>query len=147
MKDKTCTNPFSKQWSKKIFLLMILTGGIIAWQGGTFLFSQTISSKGNGKFLTRPFENKVFIEEQGQFKKILEENNITLPETILFAVNNPEFEAYFTADGITFLFSQTEKISHKKEGEKKKEAHEEKPLIKWEIVTMKWVNSNPSMQI
>ena len=107
----------------------------------------SLSAQGNGKFLTRPFENKVFIEEQGQFKKILEENKITLPETILFAVNNPEFEAYFTASGITFLFSQTEKISHKKEGEKKKEAHEEKPLIKWEIVTMKWVNSNPSMQI
>lgn len=147
IKGKTCMNQLNKQWRKKNPVWMILAIGMIVCQVGTSLFSQTAASHGNRKFLIPPFENKVFIEEQGQFKKILEENKITFPETILFAVNNPEFEAYFTASGITFLFSQTEKISHKKEGAKKKEAHEEKPSITWEIVTMKWVNSNPSMHI
>ena len=54
---------------------------------GASLFSQTISSFGNKKFLTIPFQNKVFIEEQGQFKKIVEENKTTVPGTILFAIN------------------------------------------------------------
>ncbi|MES2138425.1 MAG: PKD domain-containing protein [Bacteroidota bacterium] len=146
IKEKTCMNQLSKQWHKKILLRMILAIGMIVCQAGTSLFSQTITSHGNRTFQTSPFENKVFIEEQGQFKKILEENKIALPETILFAVNNPEFKAYFTAKGITFLFLQTEKTADKEE-EREEEDHEEKALIKWEIVTMQWANPNPSVQI
>ena len=111
---------------------------------GAFLFSQTISSFGNKKFLTIPFQNKVFIEEQGQFKKIVEENKTTVPGTILFAINNPEFKTYFTNSGITFMFSKTEK---RKMGEEEGKSNENKQLTKWESVTMQWVGANPLMHI
>lgn len=105
-----------------------------------------ISAQGSTKFLTKPFENKVFIEEQGQFKKMLEEREITLPGTILFAVNNEEFQAYFTDLGITFVFSKTEK--REKEGEDEKgKAHENKLLTKHEAITMQWLNNSSSMRI
>ncbi|MES2284644.1 MAG: PKD domain-containing protein, partial [Bacteroidota bacterium] len=123
------------------FLVLIL---FLGGSYGSSLFSQTIASHGNKKFLTLPFENKVFIEEQGQFKKNLEEDKITLAGPILFAVNNREFKAYFTATGITFVFSKTEK---KGEDGNEGEADENKQLTEWEIVTMQWENPNPLMNI
>ena len=123
------------------FFLSFIEG----WKGGS-LFSQTIPAHGNRKFLTIPFANKVFIEEQGQFKKSLEEINIQLPETILFAVNNQEFKAYFTKSGITYVFSKTEK-EKKEEDDDKGEGNENNSLTIWETVSMKWINADPSMQI
>ncbi|MDO9186295.1 MAG: hypothetical protein Q7W13_09810, partial [Bacteroidia bacterium] len=123
------------------FLVLLL---FFIGSSGVSLFSQTISSKGNKQFLTVPFENKVFIEEQGQFKKNLEENKTAVPGTILFAVNNAEFKTYFTNSGITFMFSKTEK---KERGEEKGKGNENKQLTEWESVTMQWVNVNPMMQI
>ena len=98
------------------------------------------------KFLSRPFENKVFIEEQGQFKKNTEEKKISFPGTILYAVNNVEFSAYFTTEGISFVFSKTEK-SEKEEEEEEGEAKENKAPTKWETLNMQWVKPSASMQI
>ncbi len=105
-----------------------------------------LSSKGKRTFITAPFENKVFIEEQGQFKKSLDEKKISFPGKILYAVNNAEFEAYFTSTGITFLFSKTEKTD-KEEEDQKDEADSKRPETRWEIVNMQWVNNNPNMHI
>jgi len=88
--------------------------------------------------------NRVFIEEQGQFKKNLAGNKIILPEAILFGITNPEFNAYFTSTGITFLSSKTAKTRRMEaeEGE-----NEENTQPEWEIVSLKWQNSNPAVQI
>ncbi|MES2593082.1 MAG: PKD domain-containing protein [Bacteroidota bacterium] len=102
------------------------------------------------KFVAHPFENKVFIEEQGQFKKDLQRKKINLSGTILYAVNNPEFNAYFTTTGITFLFTKTEKKDpekEKKERGEKEEEDDEVDLTEREVVSMQWVNANPLMQI
>ena len=136
-----------------VFFFSFPSGGegwTTGWCGAT-LFSQESANSGAAsvpaKFVTRPFENKVFIEEQGQFKKSLEELKINVQGTILFAVNNPEFRAYFTSEGITFLFSRTSK-GHHEEGEKKeKKGHKEKPVTTWETVNMHWINASPSMRI
>ena len=128
-------------------MILSLTFGT-GW-GGTLNSQITVSNtasglvKGKEKFTTHPFENKVFIEELGQFKKSLEENKISFTGTILFAVNNPEFKAYFTTTGINFLFSKTEKLH-----EGKDQAHEnDEPVTKWETVNMKWENPSPSMHL
>jgi len=102
------------------------------------------SSNWKGGILTNPFANKVFIEEQGQFKKILGEDEIILPESILYAINNPEFNAYFTATGITFLTAKPDQ-GHK-EGEKEKSS-EDRLKTKWEITSLKWLNSNPGVKL
>ncbi len=137
-----------------IFLLpsiLALVGGISSPSGRSG--GALLSAQGKTKFLTPPFENKVFIEEQGQFKKILEENKINFPGIILFAVNNPEFNAYFTTTGITFLFCSKvlpfQKVEPLNEEEEKKkgEAHEREPLTKWEVVNIQWLNTNPAMQV
>ncbi|MCE9539695.1 MAG: PKD domain-containing protein [Bacteroidetes bacterium] len=123
---------------------MSLVIGMMVCQVGTSLFSQTTASHGNRKFLTRPFENKVFIEERGQFKKSLEDKKISLAAPILYAVTNPEFKAYFTSTGITFLFSETEKINEEKE---EGDDHEKDPFTKWVVVNIKWLNTAASMQV
>ncbi len=127
---------------------------LVFWVAGSYVYSQNsatnnIHSKtpsGRQKFITSPFENKVFIEEQGQFKKTTEQFNITIPDTILYAVNNAEFNAYFTRKGITFLFSKMEK-PHREENEEREDEKEERPLIKWEALNMEWINPLPSMKI
>ncbi|MDP1747282.1 MAG: PKD domain-containing protein, partial [Bacteroidota bacterium] len=140
IKDKNYSNtPLPFAMVQFVFFLLFFSLSFGEGWGGA-----SISAQRSKKFLTVPFENKVFIEEQGQFKKILEENKTTVSGTILFAVNNAEFKAYFTNSGITFMFSKTEK---KKRGEEEGKGKENKQLTKWESVTMQWVNANSLMHI
>ena len=76
-------------------------------------FSLCLASAANPKdkqLLIPPFENKVFIEEHGQFNQCEREREISFPEPVLYGVENAEFNVYFMAHGISFLFPERKKI-------------------------------------
>ncbi len=105
-------------------------------------FPKRPSFQGTTKFISKPFQNRVFIEEQGQLKKALKENRLEVPGKVLFAVKNNEFNAYFTSTGISFVFSETAPI---REEEKEEKEHDEKPKTEFEIVNMQWLNLNQTL--
>ena len=112
------------------------------------------SSSSTGKALIDPLANRVFIEEQGQFKKNLAKDKIIFAEPVLFGINNPEFNAYFTASGITFLFAKPGQGhgDDREKGEKEKEKieeeeNEEQLITEWEILSFKWLNHNAAVQV
>src|SRR3972149_3319370 len=73
------------------------------------------------QFLAKPFQNNFFIKEQGQFSKNAKETKTPFNEAVLYGVENPEFNAYFTSNGIIFQYPERKNIEKKEheEGEKK----------------------------
>jgi hypothetical protein len=82
-------------------------------------FFTSFAQQKQRSFVSKPFANKVFIEERGQFTQRAGDRNMVFPESIQYAVENPEFFAYFTQSGITFQFPEYVPIEKKNYKDKK----------------------------
>ena len=111
-------------------------------------FSQNIKkgqlSPGNSvltKWSRDPFEQTVFVEEHGQFDRTARERKIILPESIHYAVENGEFNAYFTSHGISFLFPESKNRATRGD-------QEEKTIeTTWQAMNLRWLNTNASVKL
>lgn len=115
-----------------------------------------VTAQISGKqFIDTPFTNNVFIKEQGQFTRNAKEFRMRVTEPILYGVENAEFNAYFTAHGITFQFPERKSLGkikseepEQKEKKGKDERKEEQTIETiWHSATMQWLNTNPSSHI
>ena len=115
-------------------------------------------SQNAGKpLLIKPFQNNVFVREQGQFERNAREFKQAFPEKVLYGLENAEFNAYFTPKGIVFLFPERKKVKNweeiereekqRKPGRKRKEREEQTVETVWHSATMTWENSNPDVSV
>ncbi len=134
--------------------LMLLN--ILLSFAGTEGFAQAQTAR--KQLLINPFQNKVFIKEQGQFSRTAGESKTTLPEPVLYGLENAEFNAYFTQHGIIFQFPERRNMTEKerekereKEGKKENEESEESEgktvETTWHNAQMLWLNANPTAEI
>lgn len=103
------------------------------------------------KLLAKPFENKVFIEEQGQFTQRAVEQEMQIPGEILYAVKNAEFTAWFTRGGVVFQYPERIPIDaaeHEEEYEREQGEEYEEELGKgkkvetvWHYLYLEWVGA------
>ena len=101
------------------------------------------------QFLSKPLQNNFFIKEQGQFSKNAVETKTPFNEPVLYGLENPEFNAYFTAQGIIFQYPERKNIEKKEreeEGQKGKKDERDVETI-WHTATMHWLNSNASVEL
>lgn len=99
------------------------------------------------QILIKPLENKVFIKEQGQFSRIARELKTPLPEPVLYGVENGEFNAYFTKNGIIFQFPERRNIEEKDRKKKEGETEEKTVETTWHTSQMLWLNANASVEL
>ena len=121
--------------------------------------SQTCQTNSNVTFKEKdfhswtadPFDQKVFIENKGQFNEKTE-NKL---KQILFGASSEGVDLYFTANGLIYKhdelvpMTETEKEALEKASPKNKEIEEGKNMMKTEpsYLTLEWVGSNPDVQI
>jgi gliding motility-associated-like protein len=122
--------------------------------GAAFLFAVTANANSNpsakGSWsVSNPFEQKVFIENKGQYDLKSEK-----PADIKYGVNNLGTEIYFTPKGLFYRIEEQEMILHEEhEYEKdkrkpgKEEGEEREIKTKLNILNMEWVGANPNVQI
>ena len=94
---------------------------------------------------TISLQSKIFIENSGQLTNIE-----GIEGRALFGINNPGEQIVFTNKGINFIYSIPEKEITKdpfpnKKNEKKEE--EQQLNFKRNIISIKWANANPNVQI
>ncbi len=104
---------------------------------------------GKVNWKTNPFENKVFIENNGQFNMAPGINS-----EILFGIKNPGEDIFFTKKGMSFLY----KVPVKSEEEEKRnpgkpetypynERKESGVTFEYRQVTMEWNGANENVQV
>lgn len=120
-----------------LFVFYLITG---------FSFT-SFSQKKQREFISKPFENKVFIEEQGQFQQRAGDRKMFLPEPVKFAVENQEFFAYFSNSSITFQLPEYVPVSDDEEEEEFEEPEKKKFKTVWHPLTLKFLNINPHVEI
>lgn len=98
-------------------------------------------------FVSKPFENKVFVEERGQFTQRAGDRKMVFTEPIHYAVENSEFFAYFTQSGITFQLPEYEEIKEKLNKDNGNRIEEERFELEWEAIGLKFLNANPAAEI
>lgn len=112
--------------------------------------NSTASSDTRTKWISSPFENKVFIENKGQFDAEL------LSDKIKFGINSMGMQTYFTSSGMTYLFNVSESSGNKSLNGKEKdqelqedEVEERKRDAKVYIkqIHMQWLNANPNAKL
>ena len=104
----------------------------------TFVCSQA-GAQGPPILLFEPFVNRVFIEERGQFSDKLSHQGLELEVPILYGLENAEFNAYFTSEGVIFRYAER-KIIPKTERVRIEGEPEERGIETiWHTVKMKWV--------
>jgi gliding motility-associated-like protein len=117
----------------------------------TYLFVQISGQIVGKQFLVKPFQNNVFVKENGQFDRYAKAMNVPFTEPVFYAVENAEFNAYFTAKGIVFMFPEwkknREKKSEKKEKRKEGEREEREIEAVFHTESMQWLNSNPAVEV
>ncbi len=132
---------------KESYLMKTLRISLVFLLVAGFQFSLFAQQK-QREFVSKPFENKVFIEEHGQFAQRAGDRKMVLPEPVKYAVENPEFFAYFSQSGITFQFLEYEEIENEKRNKDNGERiEEEKFKMVWHPVNLKFLNVNPSTEI
>ncbi|MBL4585452.1 MAG: hypothetical protein JKX84_00125 [Flavobacteriales bacterium] len=120
------------------FLLFLLI-----LQQTNVLFAQ-VSRAG---LMVEPFTNRVFIEEKGQFADKVASKEMNVAEPILYALENAEFNAYFTSTGINFQFAER-KIIPKGERVKIENEPEERGIeTTWHFVKLNLQNANADVQV
>src|SRR3972149_3583628 len=116
------------------------------------LLSQFIVAQQTKSWTSNPFEQKVFVENKGQFDKV------DADAKILYSARSKGVDFYFTTEGIIYkldkavALSKEEKEAFDKNKQKpKKEKKEEKGIEPFNLVpeflNMKWLNANPEVQI
>ena len=95
----------------------------------------------------KPFENKVFIENKGQFE------NGALPPQIQYGINSNGQNIYFTFSGLTYRFDIKELQVKEQVNERKNESEEERERtgmagkVNTKLVSMQWLHSDPNVKI
>ncbi len=114
--------------------------------------AQQTTSKG---WSLNPYEQKVFIENQGQFNGKDKLRN----SQILFGVDNLGVQMYFTAKGLTYRYDETEVIpgdrkeevnkagGEKDEEEREKEEKKRKIITQTHTAHLEWLGANPNAQL
>ena len=103
-----------------------------------------------------PFEQKVFVENKGQFNESMENvegqmadgNTSTInhqPSTILFQAVSGGVKMYFTKQGMVYRYD--EMIAKKENGEEENEKDIREVEVKHHALEMQWVGSNPSVEL
>ncbi|HEY4798310.1 MAG TPA: hypothetical protein VII99_04450, partial [Bacteroidia bacterium] len=98
-----------------------------------------------------PFDQKVFIENKGQFPLCGEKGKIA-GDKIRYGIRNKGVDIYFTASGVTFrrdeaiklTEEQEEKLEAKNAGNRKKS---KTSRFKNYFLYMEWLNANPNAEI
>ncbi len=112
------------------------------------LLSLFAGAQNSGRELrVEPFVNRVFIEEKGQFHDKLGRQGLLLDEPVLYALENAEFNAYFTSSGIHFRFAERKIIPKIKRVRVPNEPDERGIETTWHSVEMKWLSHNPNVQV
>ena len=102
-------------------------------------------------WIVKPFEQKVFIENKGQFTG---KDNLSSSH-IKYGVEDQGTQIYFTPKGLTYRFENVEVVEdHKKNtpvSENEKEVYYKDEEIKinriLHTISIEWVNANPDLQI
>jgi len=113
----------------------------------TSVLTNSFAQKTQNNFISKPFENKVFIEERGQFTQRAGDRKMVFSEPIKYAVENSEFFAYFTQSGITFQLPEYEEIEEKRNKDNGDRIEEEKFELLWHPVSLKFTNANALAEI
>ena len=102
----------------------------------------SLTTQSSINWVAKPFENRVFIENKGQFS-----GNDLLPDSqILFGGDNKGSQIYFTPKGLTFRFDKPDNIT-KEELEKYEAKERKKIMFQTNVVNMEWLNADPNVQI
>ncbi len=118
----------------------------------------SFAQKKQPQFITKPFTNKVFIEERGQFTQRAAEKGVPFSEKVVFGVENGEFYTYFNRTGITFQFAEYKPIETEGDEQEQEERFAnhneekeegEKPKFErvWHSVNLKFANANPLTEV
>ena len=99
------------------------------------------------KLLIKPLQDKVFIEERGQFTKNARETKMPFTEPILYGIENEEFNAYFSAHGIVFQFPERKNIEEEDRKKIDNEPEERSVETIWHTAKMQWVNAATSVEL
>lgn len=142
LKDKFNNCRFYLQWRDVrgcvfVFLFFLASG----------FQSFTVAQTKAKKLLIKPLQDKVFIKEFGQFAKNALETKIPFSEPILYGVENGDFSAYFTQKGIIFQFPERLNIEEKDREKEGREREEKTIKTIWHTANMRWVGSNPSVEV
>jgi len=147
IKDKlnSCRFAFTrrKPWKNLSFFCLVYALVLTSFMETGMGFAQSAGKQ----LLIKPLQDRVFIKEQGQFRKNARETKIPISEPILYGVENGEFTAYFTAQGIVFQFPERRNIAEK--DQKKIGDEPEKRAIEtiWHTAKMRWVNADSSVGV
>lgn len=115
---------------------------------GMLVFSTSAYAQKNARELRiEPFVNRVFIEEQGQFHDKLERQGALPTEPILYALENAEFNAYFTSKGVHFRFAERKTIPKIKRVRVENEPDERGVETTWHTIDLLWQNANADPQV
>src|ERR1051325_41959 len=97
-----------------------------------------------------PFEQKVFIENKGQFDGLAENK----PDKVLFGASSSGLSLYFTPTGLSYVNYEMVPMSEKereklekRRDEKEKEEGEVKMKGAAHFLSVEWIGSNPNVQI
>ncbi|HSY76198.1 MAG TPA: hypothetical protein VK890_05040, partial [Bacteroidia bacterium] len=94
------------------------------------------------RWTTNPFDDKVFIENKGQF-----DNDVKSGEKVLYQVTFGKIQAYFTPTGVIYKYIEPKKTRRGKSNKKQDpDANvNEKPIIHY--VSENWQNTNSEVSI
>ncbi|MBI1287138.1 MAG: PKD domain-containing protein [Flavobacteriales bacterium] len=123
----------------RTFVIWILLGLLWPWQ--------SVAQTASASMMVEPFVNKVFIAEKGQFHDKLEEQGTVLDAPILFGVENAEFNAYFTENGIHFQYAEYELIPESEREHNEQEPEEREMETIWHAFDLQWVNQHADMEV
>ncbi len=102
------------------------------------------TSEGTWAWKVQPFDHKVFIENQGQFDKLVNDNS----KVIFAAQIGDNLFAYFTTNGIVYRNVEYPKYADAKKGAKEDPDYDpdRKPIVPViSYLNMHWIGSNPNV--
>ncbi|MCC6691431.1 MAG: SprB repeat-containing protein [Bacteroidia bacterium] len=133
--------------------LLLVSILIIGSQNYFCQILQAVSSVANASWTIKdPFEQKVFIENKGQFYN----ENIKESNSAHYIIDNAGTKIYFSSTGLTYEFKkyvkrkrdkkENKNEKHNDEYEEEREREKEEHNIAFEniLVSMQWQNANPA---
>ena len=105
-----------------------------------------------------PFNQKVFIENKGQFSERMDNgewlmfkaNTSTInhqPSTILFGATVDGVELFFSANGLTYKHTELVSIPEKEKNKNEEERKEPRVQVAPHYLTVTWLGANPNAKI